>query len=48
MSLKPVQRSGRPARLTPEIRQELEDQLERSPLEVGLNRVPRDGPTLVV
>lgn len=48
MSLKPIQRPGRPARLTGEIRQELEQRLERSPLEVGLNRVRWDGPTLVL
>jgi transposase len=48
VSLKPLQKSGRPARLTPEVRQELEEQLEKSPLELGLNRVRWDGPTLVV
>ena len=46
--LEPITRPGRPARLTSEIRQELEKQLESSPLEVGLNRVRWDGPTLVV
>jgi len=48
ISLKPLPRAGRPARLTPQIRQELEEQLEKSPLEFGLPRVRWDGPTLVV
>lgn len=47
-SLKPLPRPGRPARLTPQIRQELEEQLEKPPFEFGLNRVRWDGPTLVV
>lgn len=47
-SLVPEQRPGRPARLTEEIRQKLEAQLEKPPLEFGLNRVHWDGPTLVV
>jgi transposase len=47
-SLKPLPRPGRPARLTPPIRQQLEEQLEKSPLEFGLNRARWDGPTLVV
>jgi len=47
-SLKPVKRPGRPARLTPQVRRELEEQLEKSPQEFGLNRVRWDGPTLVV
>jgi transposase len=47
-ALEPGKRPGRPARLTPKVRQELEDHLERSPLEFGLNRVRWDGPTLVV
>ena len=46
--LEPVKRPGRPARLTPKVRQELEDDLEKSPLEFGLNRTRWDGPTLVV
>jgi transposase len=46
--LKPAKRPGRPARLTPKVRQELEEHLERSPLEFGLNRAGWDGPTLVV
>jgi transposase len=46
--LVPVKRPGRPARLTPQIRKELEDHLERSPEEFGLNRAQWDGPTLVV
>jgi transposase len=47
-ALQPVKRPGRPARLTPKVRQELEDHLERSPSEFGLNRAWWDGPTLVV
>ena len=47
-SLKPVKRPGRPARLTAQIRRELEEHLERSPQEFGLSRVRWDGPTLVV
>jgi transposase len=48
MSLKPMPKPGRPGRLTPELQQELDRQLEKSPLEVGLNRARWDGPTLVV
>lgn len=47
-ALRALPRTGRPARLTPEIRQELESHLEKPPLEFGLNRVRWDGPTLVV
>lgn len=47
-ALQPVKRPGRPARLTPKVRQQLEDHLERSPSEFGLNRARWDGPTLVV
>lgn len=47
-ALKPKPIPGRPSRLTQEIRQELEQQLEKSPLEFGLNRVRWDGPTLVI
>jgi transposase len=39
---------GRTARLTPKIRHALQEHLEKSPLEFGLNRVQWDGPTLVV
>jgi transposase len=46
--LEPAKRPGRPARLTPQVRQELEEHLERSPEEFGLNRAQWDGPTLVV
>lgn len=46
-SLKPVKRPGRPARLTSQICQELEEHLEMSPEQFGLNRVRWDGPTLV-
>jgi transposase len=45
--LKPVKRPGRPARLTPQVRHELEKHLEKSPEEFGLNRGRWDGPTLV-
>jgi len=44
--LKPQKRPGRPARLTNQIRKELEVNLDRSPQEVGLNRAQWDGPTL--
>jgi transposase len=47
-SLKPVKRPGRPARLTPQVCHKLEEHLEKSPEEFGLNRVRWDGPTLVV
>jgi len=44
--LKPQKRPGRPARLTNQIRKQLEVDLERSPQQVGLNRAQWDGPTL--
>jgi transposase len=47
-SLKPAKRPGRPARLTSQVRRELEEHLEKSPEEFGLNRARWDGPTLVV
>ena len=47
-SLKPVKRPGRPGRLTSQVRRELEEHLEKSPEEFGLNRARWDGPTLVV
>ena len=47
-TLRALPRQGRPGRLTPELREELEGHLEKSPLEFGLNRVRWDGPTLVV
>jgi transposase len=47
-SLRPIKRPGRPARLTAQVRRELEDHLEKSPEEFGLSRVRWDGPTLVV
>ena len=47
-SLKAVKRPGRPARLTAQVQRELEEHLEKSPEEFGLNRVRWDGPTLVV
>jgi transposase len=45
--LKPKGRPGRPARLTGQVREQVEADLEKSPLEVGLNRAQWDGPTLV-
>ena len=47
-SLKPVKRPGRPAHLTAQVRRQLEEHLEKSPEDFGLNRVRWDGPTLVV
>lgn len=47
-SLIPHPKPGRPARLTQNIRHDLEKHLESSPQEFGLNRVQWDGPTLVV
>lgn len=44
--LKPKGRPGRPARLTGRIREQVEADLEKIPLEVGLNRAQWDGPTL--
>ena len=45
--LKEKTRPGRPARITPQIAQEVEAHLEQSPLMFGLNRARWDGPTLV-
>jgi transposase len=45
-ALKPKSRPGRPARLTGRIREQVESDLEKSPLEIGLNRIQWDGPTL--
>ena len=47
-ALEPIKQRGRPARLTPTVQQQLEEDLEKSPLEFGLRRVRWDGPTLVV
>jgi len=47
-SLKAEPRSGRPPRLTSEMIQEVEQHLEKSPLDFGLKRLRWDGPTLVV
>jgi transposase len=47
-ALEPIKQPGRPARLTPKVQQQLEGDLEKSPLEFGLRRVRWDGPTLVV
>lgn len=41
-------RPGRPALLTGQIRKKLEKDLEKSPMEAGINRAQWDGPTLVV
>jgi transposase len=46
-ALKPEKRPGRPARLTRGIQEKLEGDLEKVPLEFGLNRARWDGPTLV-
>lgn len=47
-SLKTATRPGRPPRLTPEMIQEVEQNLDKSPLDFGLKRLRWDGPTLVV
>ena len=47
-SLIPKPRPGRPARLTPAIRNRLARHLEQSPQAFGIPRVQWDGPTLVV
>jgi transposase len=47
-TLKPVKRPGRPARMNARVQRELEEQLEKSPEDFGLNRARWDGPTLVV
>lgn len=44
----PKRQPGRPARLTPSVRQALAQHLEQSPEAYGLPRVQWDGPTLVV
>jgi putative transposase len=46
-ALKDKTRPGRPSRLTPQIAEQVEAHLERSPLVFGLNRARWDGPTLV-
>jgi len=47
-SLIPQPQPGRPTQLTPSVRKQLKQQLERSPQEFGLARAGWDGPTLVV
>lgn len=47
-ALKALPRPGRPTQLNEKIQRALESDLERSPLEFGLNRVRWDGPTLAV
>ena len=47
-ALPPKRQPGRPARLTPAVRQALAQHLEQSPGAFGLPRVQWDGPTLVV
>ncbi len=47
-SLIPKPRPGRPARLTPGLRDRLAQHLEQSPQAFGLPRVQWDGPTVVV
>jgi len=44
----PQPRPGRPTQLTPSVKKQLKQQLEKSPQEFGLARVGWDGPTLVV
>ena len=46
--LKPKPRPGRPARVEQDIQKALEDHLEKSPREFGLNRTQWDGPTVAV
>ena len=46
--LTPKPRPGRPARLTPPVRQALDRHLKQSPQAFGLPRAQWDGPTLVV
>jgi transposase len=41
-------RPGRPCKLTGKIQEKLEQDLEKSPMEVGLHRARWDGPTVVV
>lgn len=47
-ALIPKPRTGRPARLTPAMQRELDQDLEKSPQEFGLPRAAWDGPTLVI
>jgi transposase len=46
-ALIPDPRPGRPTQLTPEVRQQLEQHLAKTPQEFGLPRAAWDGPTLV-
>lgn len=46
-ALKPKAKPGRPARIDSRVRKKLEQHLEKSPQDFGLNRVQWDGPTLV-
>ena len=48
ISLRRMEKPGRPTRLTQEMCQELQQQLEKSPVEYGLRRTRWDGPTLKV
>jgi transposase len=47
-ALKPKPKPGRPARIGNQVQKKLEQHLEQSPQEFGLNRVQWDGPTLVI
>jgi transposase len=47
-ALIPKLRPGRPTQLTPAVKQQLEQHLEKRPQEFGLPRAAWDGPTLVV
>ena len=46
--LKPKPRPGRPTKVESKIQQALEDHLDRTPRDFGLNRANWDGPTVVV
>lgn len=48
VALRALPRPGRPTQLTVKVQKALEEDLERSPLDFGLNRVQWDGPTLAV
>jgi transposase len=47
-ALEAKSRSGRPSQLTKDIYRRLQTDLEKRPLDLGINRVQWDGPTLVV
>jgi len=47
-TLKPIPRPGPATQLTPEVRRQLEQHLEKTPRDFGISRAVWDGPTLVV